>query len=89
MRFVLGSELEEMQISSDAIEYRPGGLRHAVDTAALEFHPDGVLAYAVCGRPVRLWSKIAFDEQIAKSTAHEDCVKLAVRAKRPKAVAAD
>jgi hypothetical protein len=87
MRYVLGTESEAMEISSDAIAYGPGGLGHAVDTAALEYHADHALGYALCGRPVRAWSEIAFDHQAA-TNAHDECVALAARTKRRKAVAA-
>lgn len=88
MRYVLGSESEEMQFSSGVIEYRPCGLRHAVDTAAPDYQADRAVGYALCGRAVRAWSGIAFDDKVAGAAAHDECVALAAQPRRHEAVAA-
>jgi hypothetical protein len=63
---VLGSEAETRAFGAEAITYQPEGVAHAVDPAG------AVLAYAVCGKPVRVWPDQPFDataEQICDACA--------------------
>jgi hypothetical protein len=61
VRYVLGTEAEQMRFSDDGIGYEPGGAAHAIDTGSSTFKQDAAVGYAVCGRPVRVWQDHALD----------------------------
>jgi hypothetical protein len=70
MTFVLGTESEALVVGNAELSYEPAGLNHAVDLAAIR-NGTGVLAYAVCGRPVRVWPKKSFDAN--GPNVHQGC----------------
>jgi hypothetical protein len=51
--------------------YRPSGLVHAVDANSLRPDSAMVLAYAICGTPVRVWPHEHFDP--AAEHVHAQC----------------
>lgn len=61
MSYLLGSEGEARVFADEGITCQPDGLAHAVD-ADSRAGPELVsFAYAVCGRPVRVWPEQPFD----------------------------
>jgi hypothetical protein len=55
MGYVLGSQTEELRFTSGGVTVEPVGLAHAVDPVAPQNSAGGVLAYALCGKAVRVW----------------------------------
>jgi hypothetical protein len=72
MGYVLGSDTETMTFTDLGVDLAPAGLAHAVDLASPLNSAGGVLAYAACGKAVRVWPERAFDP--AASGAHAECV---------------
>jgi len=72
--YYLGSQSEDMVGEGDHWTYRPGGVLHAVEAKAVPHDTTMVLAYAVCGTPVRVWREEGFDP--ASELAHQGCVRL-------------
>lgn len=75
MSYVLGSATESVAFSGSGIEYSPTGQAHAVDTQSLNRSPDSLLAYAICGAPIR-WAERPFDP--AATNVHDPCARLAL-----------
>jgi hypothetical protein len=69
--YYLGSQSEEMVVEGDHYAYRPGGVVHAVDANSVVHDSAMVLAYAVCGTPVRVWPREHFDP--AAERVHAQC----------------
>ncbi|HZC51884.1 MAG TPA: hypothetical protein VE441_05250 [Mycobacterium sp.] len=65
MRYVLGTESEDMAFSGDAVDYGPSGALHAVDTESAQFRSGRALAFAVCGAAVRVWEDRPFEPTTA------------------------
>jgi hypothetical protein len=78
MVYVLGSQVESMVITDDGIDYQPAGIAHAVDVDDEINAAGGVVGYALCGAPVRIWRDMNFDPD--GSNVHDDCVARASRA---------
>jgi hypothetical protein len=74
MGFVLGREVESMTFTDDGIEYLPGGVAHAVDTASPVNARGGVTGFAVCGAAVRVWPEQPFDLQAGN--VHGECAQI-------------
>jgi len=74
MGYVLGSQVESMTFTDHGIEYLPGGVAHAVDTASPVNARGGVTGYAVCGAAVRVWPDHPFDPHAGN--AHGECVRI-------------
>lgn len=70
MAFVLGTESEALVVGAGALSYEPAGLGHAVDPEAIE-RGGGVLGYAMCGTPVRVWPDRHFDPHGVE--VHQGC----------------
>jgi hypothetical protein len=70
MALVLGTESEVLVVGDGQLSDEPAGLSHAVDPAVIS-DGTGVLAYAVCGTPVRVWPKEGFDPDGAD--VHQGC----------------
>lgn len=77
MGYALGSDTETMTFTEAGIDLEPVGLAHAVDLASPLNSANGVLAYALCGKAVRVWPRRAFHPDAAD--AHGECIS-AVRA---------
>ena len=77
MVFVLGSQVESMVVTDDGIDYEPAGIAHAVDLDDAVNGAAGVVGYALCGTPVRIWREQEFHPD--GPDVHDDC---AVRASR-------
>ena len=75
MGYVLGSETELMSFTEHGTKVEPVGLAHAVDPSASENSAGGLLAYALCGRAVRVWADQDFDR--SAPGVHDECVNLA------------
>ena len=74
---MLGSEAESMAVTTDGIEYQPGGLAHAVDLQFPVSGLDAVLAYAICGHAVRAWPNRPLDS--TERCVDEECAVMARR----------
>jgi hypothetical protein len=61
-----------MFLEGDHYLYQPGGLSHAVDAGLLHHDSAIVLAYALCGAPVRLWRDDHFDP--SADHVHDGCL---------------
>lgn len=77
MSYALGSQTESMAFADSGIEYGPEGLKHAVDRRSLTSSPDSVLAYAICGEPVRVWAEQSFESDAA--AVHDACAAMTGR----------
>lgn len=68
---VLGTDSEELTFTERGVDVVAVGLAHAVD---LTFHANragAALAYALCGRAVRVWPEREFDPETAG--VHPEC----------------
>lgn len=70
MSYVLGSDDVALHFA-DQVEYRPAGLRHAVDLDASTNANATAVGYAACGKPVHVWPQEAFNQDTAN--LHDDC----------------
>ena len=61
MTYLLGSESEARDFTDEGITLRPDGLAHAVNAESPASTELVNFAYAVCGRPVRVWPEQPFD----------------------------
>lgn len=74
MGYVLGSTTEELTFTDGGVEVVPTGVAHAVDLTSPVNRAGGVLAYALCGSPVRAWPERDFDP--AAANVHDECANL-------------
>jgi hypothetical protein len=70
--YCLGSQAEDMVREGDHYTYAPGGVLHAVHSDAVSHDVNSVLAYAICGTPVRAWPEVHFDPR--SPHVHVACV---------------
>ncbi|HZC69964.1 MAG TPA: hypothetical protein VE442_04675 [Jatrophihabitans sp.] len=90
MRYALGTESEAMTFSDQTISYGPSGAAHAIDTDSAQFRAGCTVAYAVCGRAVRVWQDVAFQpgtgEEIDPGCAAVTTTEQHTSQQRPRAI---
>lgn len=70
--YLLGSDAELITFEGGGVGYRRVGAAHAVDPHDPVNASSGVMGYAICGMPVRIWRDEAFDPRAPE--AHDRCV---------------
>ena len=70
--YLLGSDAELIMFEDGGVAYRRDGATHAVDPRDPVNAGSGVMGYAICGTPVRIWRDEAFDPRAPE--AHDRCV---------------
>lgn len=71
MGYLLGTDSEELTFGERGSHVQAVGHAHAVDPTSPLNPTGGVLAYALCGKPVRAWPDQEFDPEAPH--VHEEC----------------